>query len=167
MKSVPLSKGREAIVDDDDYARVSGFRWYATSGTPDTPRYAARKRPARDPGPRVIYLHRELLNAPSGLEVDHINGNTFDNRRCNLRLCSNYGTSRNRRKSAGHSSVHKGVYWHRGARKWAAVIHVNDRARHLGLFSDESHAARVYDAAARTHFGEFARPNFPDSRVAK
>ena len=100
-------------------------------------------------------LHRLLLSPPDGYEVDHINGNSLDNRRCNLRLCTrqqNNGNQRPRR----HSSIYKGVYWNKEHQKWQAKITVNYRNIDLGRYKDEEAAAEAYAKAARRHFGEFA-----------
>lgn len=103
-------------------------------------------------------LHRLLLgvNDPK-LIVDHRNGNTLDNRRCNLRVCVQVNNSRNRSKSKKkYTSKYKGVYWNRG---WVSQIRVNYKAKYLGTFKSEEDAALAYNKAAVKYFGEFAKLN--------
>lgn len=107
------------------------------------------------------HLHRMIMNAPSGVEVDHINGDTLDNRRCNLRLCTHAENQYNQR-SHGGSSKFKGVSWDKQSQKWHAYINKEYGRVNLGLFDDEEGAAFAYDVAARILFGEFARLNFQE-----
>lgn len=109
----------------------------------------------------MCFLHRVIMNAPPGVEVDHINGNTLDNRRCNLRICTHKENGRNQ-KSHGGSSKYKGVSWHKQRRKWQAQIKVDGKNIHLGYFDDEEGTAFTYDVAARILFGDFARLNFQE-----
>ena len=96
-----------------------------------------------------------------GTHVDHINGDRLDNRRFNLRLCTNQQNQMNKTKRVGSSSRFKGVYFQKTSRKWVAAIQKDRKLKHIGLFSDELDAARAYDAAAKEAFGEFAWLNFP------
>jgi hypothetical protein len=102
-------------------------------------------------------MHREVLGDPQGV-VDHINGDTLDNRRANLRVASYSGNNRNTRKRQGCSSRFKGVDRHRGA--WRArITPPGGRQVTLGHFASELEAALAYNAHARRLFGEFARLN--------
>lgn len=109
-------------------------------------------------GGRTQYLHRTLLGEPSG-EVDHRNGDGLDNRRDNLRLAPHRLNLANARPQLGRSSRFKGVSLYRKAGDWEAYITVAGRKRHLGRFTDETDAARAYNAAATAAWGEFARLN--------
>ena len=108
-----------------------------------------------------IPLHRVLIGAFPGEVVDHINGDTLDNRLRNLRVCTNAENVRNSRKRAGSGSQFKGVTRIKGTDRWRAQIMVNGQKRNLGSFRDEESAARCYDAKARELHGEYARCNFP------
>lgn len=135
-----------AIVDDCDYEQLIERFWYCADGR------AVRGNPR-------IFMHREIVNAPDGMEVDHINGNQLDNRRCNLRICTHAQNTRNR-KPHGSLPRFKGVK--AVDRRWCAQIMVNGIETYLGRFDSAVAAARAYDAAARRLHGEYARLNFPD-----
>jgi hypothetical protein len=102
-------------------------------------------------------LHRIILDAPKGTDVDHINGNGLDNRRCNLRLATRSQNHANRFKKPGTTSRFKGVRFERN--RWHAQIRVQYKKTYLGSFRDEIDAALAYNAAALEAFGEFARIN--------
>lgn len=163
---IPLTRSQFAVVDEEDLSKVEHLRWYAISGAYTS--YAGHA--CRRQNGRQIHLrmHRVILGSPQGVEVDHINGDGLDNRRKNLRLCSHTENVRNSRSYRG-ASVYKGVGRNtytsvRGWRKWVAKIRVNKHLLWLGTFDTEADAARAYDCAAQKHFGEFARPNFPEVR---
>jgi len=106
-------------------------------------------------------MHRKILKAPDSFIVDHINHNGLDNRKANLRLATHSQSACNRRKSSAKTwSKYKGVSWRISDKRWSAAIGINNRAKWLGLFTDEISAAKAYDAAARKYHGEFASLNF-------
>ncbi len=156
---VPVTRGLVAMVDPEDFARVSQYSWRAL-GKGNT-WYAGH---AFSSAPKTYHyelLHRFILNAPPGVEVDHINGDGLDNRRANLRLATTSQNQANRRKGLGGLSRFKGVRWNKVRAKWYAEIVVNRRKAYLGLFIIEEDAARAYDRGAISAFGEYARLNFP------
>jgi hypothetical protein len=160
VRIVPLTRGYSALVDAEDYERVASFAWSAAK--PSNVVYAVR-----DEKRKRIYLHRFILNAPDGVEVDHWNGDGLDNRRENLRLCSHAENVRNSRPHARGTSSYKGVHLHRASGKWAVEIQVNEKRRFIGLFGDETEAAKAYDAAARASHGEYAYCNFAEGEGAR
>jgi hypothetical protein len=95
-------------------------------------------------------------------EVDHINGNTVDNRLVNLRACSRKNNIRNSHKRGAFTSRFLGVCWNKRQKKWVAQITVDHKNSNLGFYHEEELAALAYDAAAREHFGAFANCNFKE-----
>ena len=157
MKTITLSKGYVAIVDDEDYEDVSRHKWSACEKGHTV--YALRR--VRINGKyHSLYLHRYLMSLSClGKHIDHIDGNGLNNRRENLRLCTNTENLRNQRSSHGFSQ-YKGVAWRKDIRKWQAQIKVDRVSIYLGAHEEEEAAARAYDKAAKKHFGEFANLNF-------
>lgn len=152
-RKIPLTQGKFAIVDDEDYEFLSQQKWHTSKRRGSY--YAARATCINGKN-RLIHMHRVILNPPPGMESDHINGDGLDNRRCNLRSCTHQDNIRNRRKKAKASSRYKGVWWAKAGRKWRAGIWIKGKTKHLGRFTEEDEAARAYNVAAREHFGEFA-----------
>lgn len=152
MKEIPLTQGKVALVDEEIPETISGRVWYYNAGNG----YAFSITSGK-----TTYLHRLIMGAGIGQQVDHINGDKLDNRRANLRLCTHAENQHNRKKNSGTSSRFKGVYWHNVTQKWQAYIRIDGDLRYLGLFEQEEAAAKEYDRAAKLCFGEFARFNFP------
>lgn len=153
---VPLAVGIHALVDASDLPLVEQFGW----SLDPTSRYAVAYLDPLNPR-RCVRMHRLIMQARSDQVVDHINGDGLDNRRTNLRVCTQAENSRNRRKFGGWTSRYKGVSLARGRRTpWRAQIRQGGRVRCLGYFSTEEDAATAYDAAAKEAFGQFARLNF-------
>ena len=113
-----------------------------------------------------IAVHRLIMGLRSGdrMEVDHINHDGLDNRRCNLRICTSAQNLCNRRKNCEATSQYKGVYWYGQRNKWRVDVSINGRTKYVGIFANELDAAMAYDLAAKQHYGEFAYLNFPSQR---
>ncbi len=159
MKEIPLTKGFVTIVDDCDYEELSQYKWHVVL-MHSSPK-AVRKTPGDENGKQhAIYMHRQIMNAPPGMDVDHINHDTLDNRRStNLRVCTRAQNAANQRKGTGCSSQFKGVSWEKDRGKWRAQITISGKSTYLGLFDDEVDAACAYNAEARVKFREFALLN--------
>lgn len=143
-----------ALVDEVD-ASLAQDRWCIVGG------YAVRSL-ARSGGSRKwVRMHRLIAQAPEGVEVDHINRNRLDNRRCNLRLTDRFGNARNRSLNRASNSGYKGVrqFGSQGGR-WMAEISYEGRVFFLGVYQTAEEAAVTYDLAAMALHGEFAAPNF-------
>lgn len=160
-KEIPLTRGYVALVDDDDYERLSQYKWYARKSQSGK-FYAARKSPSENGKQKHIWMHREIMNTPSGMETDHINGLSVDDRKENLRVCTSSQNKMNRGKRSDNTSGYKGVSWDKSKKRWQSRIHVNKTTKHLGYFSTAEEAARAYDKAALEIHGEFSVLNFPD-----
>jgi len=167
MKFLGLTRGYYAVVDDEDYERLSQYKWHAAPRKRKV--YAARcRRVAEGPGPQRRMLHYEVLNLPcplgEGRQIDHVNGNPLDCRKRNLRTCTFSENGANRpalRKR--QASKYKGVTYVKkhGYHKagWVATIKFRGDRRYLGFFQDEQSAMKAYNVAAYRCFGKFAYLN--------
>ena len=153
-KIIPLTQDKEAIVDDEDFVKLSTHKWFYAEG------YAARKG-GKWPHQTTIRMHNAVMDPPVGMEVDHIHGNKLDNRKSELRICTAQKNQCNKPKPKNNTSSYKGVTWKEDHHKWYTQIVVNHKHYFLGLFDDPLDAAKVYDQAARKYHGDFANTNFP------
>lgn len=164
-RQIPLSKGKVALVDDEDYERVNQYRWCFTDVG-----YAVGYAGGDWSGgkqPRHISMHRFILDAPPHLKVDHINGNGLDNRRANLRYATTSQNAQNKRGRKSGTSRYKGVYWDKQRNRWRAVVILNGKHHHGGDHRIEEDAARAYDRLALKLFGEYARFNLGHPQEAQ
>lgn len=150
LRKLSLTQGKFTLLNNVDYAWASQWKWYALRGRGKF--YAARNSRTK-PKRQHILLHRELLKAPAGFEVDHRNGDGLDNRRKNLRLATTTQNRRNASLSKANTSGYKGVY--RSRDKFFARV----GEKHLGMFDTPEQAGRAYNKAARVHWGAFAKLN--------
>lgn len=154
IKLIPLSQGKFATIDADDYELVKNLKWHTSSG------YAMHNKwDKKTKKPLHVLMHRLITNCPDGMQVDHINGDKLDNRKGNLRLCT-LGQNNAYRPKSNHkplSSKYKGVYSSYG--KWRAQIRASNKLIYLGTFETELDAARAYNEAAIANHGEFAWVN--------
>lgn len=158
---IELSSGNFVIVDEDDYAHLSQWRWREHTGTATRNKHVGTIGNWRD-GRRkdiCIFMHREIMNAPLGMDVDHINGDRLDNRKSNLRVCTHAENRRNTKTPTTNKSGYKGVSWCIRDNKWIAFITLNGKSKNLGRYIDIMDAARAYNNAAIKYFGEYARIN--------
>jgi len=161
FRRIPLTQGKYAIVDPEDYERLNKYKWYAMKGSSTF--YAARC--VWDPvnkKKRTIKMHRQIINPPHPLVVDHINHNGLDNRRANLRPATKSQNCINKpyiKQKGAHSKYH-GVTWQKSIKKWQAQIRINGIQTIIGYFNDEIEAAKAYDEAAKKYHKEFAVLNF-------
>lgn len=151
MTEIPLTQGKVAIVNPDDYPAPSELKWHANliHGV-----WYAQHTTA---GKYVIGLHTFLTGYR---EVDHLDGDGLNNRRENLRDADGRNSANTHSHRDG-TSQYKGVSWHESRHKWTAQLTVCGRKQHLGYFAVETDAARAYDEAARQIHREFGRFNFP------
>ena len=158
IKFIELTRGAYAIVDESDFEWLNQWKWYLHSGG-----YAVRngKRSEGVKG-KVIYMHREILKPKEGMATDHIDGDRRFNSRINLRQCTQKQNAGNVAMNKKNTSGFRGVYFSTNSTGWwTARITMNGKIKHLGISKDPIVCAKMYDAAAKKHFGEFARLNFP------
>lgn len=154
MQYVELTKGMQALVDDEDFERICEYSWHLL-GRKNT-LYASRT--VMENGKKVnIMMHRLILRVnDKSLHVDHINGNGLDNRKENLRLVSRNQNMRNlNHKRSNNSSGYRGVCYDKNSGKWLSYIYVNSKQIKLGRFSEIKDAALAFDKAAKELFGPY------------
>lgn len=161
---IPVTPGMRALVDAKDAPSVAGFKWYASRKRHTT--YAQRTRAAGEPpGPKTISMHRQILCPPSGVHVDHVNGDGLDNRRENLRPATPSQNGANNMNypigPSGYRGVRRAYTGRRKPGGWRAAAKVDGRTVHIGSFANPEDAARAYDAFVLAHHGQFAVLNFP------
>ncbi len=147
--NIPLTQGMVCIVDAEDVPMLSDRNWSVRTHRGKS--YAVSS---------TAIMHRLLTNAPEGLEVDHINGDTLDNRKSNIRVCNHKENMRNT-VSRGGTSSYKGVSWDQETNKWKVQIANYGKKIYGGVWKCEVSAAEAYDRLAREHHGEYAVLNFP------
>lgn len=146
-KLIPLTQGKFAKVDNEDFDRLKDINWSYSDG------YAINHK--------LGSMHRYIMNAPSNMLVDHKKlENTLDNRKENLRLATKSQNASNIKSHVDSTSQYKGVSWRKDTEKWNASITKDGVYYSLGCYSTEEEAALAYDKKALELFGEFARLNF-------
>lgn len=139
-----------ALVDAEDYEWLSQWTWSVQGGG-----YVGRS--VRVDGKyRIVLMHRLILGTPLGMDTDHINGDSRDNRRTNLRVATRSQNLANQPKQCHNTSGYKGVCWDKQTSRWRAFISVKGKTVSLGRFDDIEDAAQAYREAAVKHFGSFA-----------
>lgn len=154
MKQIPLTQGKIALVDDEDYETVNQYKWFAMAvRRKNVVRYwyAATKF-----GRKNVSMHRLLMGIDGPL-VDHKNHDTLDNRRSNLRHATRAQNNQNQRLSTRNKSGYKGVIWHKN--RWEVYLRLNGQSRFVGSSTNKEEAAEIYNHHALLHYGEFALLN--------
>jgi hypothetical protein len=166
MKRISLTQNKFAIVDDEDYAELSKYKWCAANhkGKWCAVRYS--KEEYRKTGSRgtLVSMHRQIMKAEKREQIDHKDGNELNNQKENLRFSTQQQNVFNQMPIRQGTSKYKGVSWCRESHDWYASIKHNGKSKNLGHFINEINAAKAYDTAAKQLFGEFARTNFPKER---
>jgi hypothetical protein len=151
---IPLTPHGIALVDEEDFECVNRYKWRLQPNG-----YVARTEHKSN---SCLYLHRFLMNAQPGTEVDHRDRDPLNNQKENLRFATSTQQKRNTRKRTGATSRFKGVCWDKQKSKWMVRIYVNSKPVFLGYRDDEIVAARLYDSEAKKQFGGYANLNFTE-----
>jgi hypothetical protein len=159
FRRIYLGEGEWTILDQQDYYRLNHFKWFLTGRLYKF--YAARTIKV-DGRTRITRMHRDIMNPPDNLLVDHQNSDGLDNRRQNLRLATKSQNGCNSRKRKNTSSIYIGVHLRKKQGRWEAEITHNSKKIWLGSFDNEIDAAKAHDLAAQKYHGEFARLNFSE-----
>lgn len=156
-KEIPLTQGKVAIVDDEDYEELAKHKW----------RFDGRYATTVVKGSQYkIYMHRLIINASKGELVDHKNRDRLDNRRDNLRIASYRENSANCKLHSHNTSGYKGVYrFTRGNKRWRAAVTFNDKQISLGYYDNPIDAAKAYNKKALELFGDYARINIIEGEI--
>src|SRR3972149_11203760 len=168
MKKIILSLGKYrkqnyTLVDDEDYEYLYKNKWHVNEyGYVQRIQWVGKIESKNRI--KKIFLHREILrkelkNKFEKKEVDHINGDKLDNRKCNLRICNHQQNRFNNKLEIRNTSGYKGVYWNKRRQKWLARVEINDKKISLGAFDNKLDAAKAYNIGAIKYFGEFAKLN--------
>jgi hypothetical protein len=165
MRKIFLTRGKVALVDDEDFEWLSQWKWSVETHAKTF--YALRSiylgRENSKAKMTLVRMHRVIMGMPVNKEVDHKDGDGLNNQRDNLRVCTHSQNLSNRGKDKDNTSGYKGVWFDKNRGKWSADLHFKGRTVHLGRFTSVIEAAKAYDKAALKYFGEFARLNFPIS----
>lgn len=140
MSEIKLADGKVVLLDVEDYEQLKGFSWCLSSG-----RYAGRFT-LKDGKRTGILMHRVITNPPKGMVVDHINGNMLDNRRSNLKVCTQYENVIKQRMNSRNTSGHRGVTWDGEREKWLAQTHIGGRHIFIGRFKTKEEAIDAHQA---------------------
>ena len=162
MKTIPLTQGKVALIDDEDFELVSKFSWYLLKHKKLLYAHCVMYmgRANKKDQYCYMYMHRLIMRPSIGMDIDHRDHNGLNCQRFNMRICTTRQNSQNALSHDRSSSRFKGVSWACWARKWRSQIRVNGKRIHNGYFFSEVDAARAYDRAALKYFGEFACTNF-------
>ncbi len=153
MKKIKLTQGKYALVDDCDYEMLSQYNWHVKRF--QYVLYAARQ--SRIGGKQTtLRMHRLLVNAPKGMEVDHIDGDGLNNQRSNLRIVTHSQNQMNKPKQSRNTSGFKGVYWDKTHKKWKAYITSDGVQKNLGSFKSREDAHQARSQASIAYHKEFA-----------
>lgn len=157
---LPSAGGRITLIDDDDVPCVMARGWSAHLENSSLCYVYSTDQPIRK-------LHRLLLNAPVGVQVDHIDRDGLNNSRSNLRLATAAENNHNRGPSRHARSAYKGVWLHMQSGLYGGVVKGPDGHRYsIGYYKSEREAARSHDAIARHFRSDFAFLNLPDEPLS-
>ena len=142
----------KAIIDLDDVDKVKEYKWHVNKSRGKYEYVISSKNNTK--------LHRLIVNAPKGMVIDHINHNCLDNRKENLRLCTNQQNICNCEVAKNNKSGHKGVYWCNSRNKWQAQVTINNKTVYVGRYNTLEEAVEARRNAAKKYYGEYSYEDY-------
>lgn len=156
MRKIKLSQGKYAIVDDEDFKQLNKHKWHYAL-------YKKGKGYAKSNNhkgfPKLIRMHRIIMNAKKGQEVDHINGNTIDNRKSNLRIVTRSQNMMNTGLRNTNTSGYKGICFDKRYKRWCSYTWKNGKQIYLGSSKSKKQAAIIYNIGVEKYHGSYALLN--------
>lgn len=146
-------RGNKAMLDDEDWDKISGLSWSILRGR--NTKYATHQKETRGKVRHTLMHHLILGKPPKGMVTDHINGDGLDNRKSNLRFCTVSENAMNSKLPSNNTSGHRGVFWNKRLRKWAAQIQANQKTYYLGVFQEKTDAIQARAKMAKALHGDF------------
>jgi hypothetical protein len=153
--STPKYPNSFTMVDDEDFDILNKHKWHIAKNSKTW--YAQRN--VYKPKHGMIFLHRQILNIPDGMFIDHIDGNGLNNQKANIRVCTKAENCRNARIRGDNTSGYKGVSFHKPTKKWSASIQADKKQKHIGLFQSPQEAAFAWNIAAKEMHKDYAKLN--------
>jgi len=147
---IPLTQGKIAFIDKEDYDKIKDCAWWADYDKVLGDSYAKGWINGKN-----IRMHRLILNVPNEIPVDHIDHNTLNNRKTNLRVCTQSQNCMNKKLQSNNTTGYKGVYLNKKTKKYRASIRINRKLKHLGYFNTAAEAYKAYKTVAKNLHGEF------------
>lgn len=154
MKEINLTNGGIALVDDEDFVKLSSYKWHRhderTLQYARVALYGSGKQ-------QILLMHRVVMNAPAGVDVDHRDGNGLNNQKNNLRLCTDQQNSMNLKLFRTSTSGHKGVSWSKQSKKWESYIWFRRKKIRLGEYKEKADAITARENAEKELYGNWSR----------
>lgn len=158
MKEIQLTKGKVALVDDEDFEYLNQWKWQACQKRNN--KYYVGRTDYKVKGKKNrIWMHRLIMKPFENFIIDHIDGNGLNNQKNNLRICTHSQNLMNRCKNINNTSGYKGVVYNKLDKKYRAKIYFNSKCISLGRYINPIDAARAYNQAAQKYHGEYAQLN--------
>jgi hypothetical protein len=152
MSLIKLTQNKYSAVDEDDFIKLNRYKWHYNVKRKGDQGYAQRKSKNK-----IIYMHDFIVNCPPNKIVDHKDGDSLNNKKENLRICTQTNNMMNKSIMSNNKSGYKGVHFHKQTGKWRAQIKVKGKIKSLGLFDNPEDASKIRNKAAKLYHGEFAK----------
>ena len=139
MRKIKLTRDQVALVDNENFEYLNQFKWYASKKSSG---YYAHRVENTSTGKRYIKMHREIMDPSENMQIHHINHNTLDNRKSNLKIVTGRENHQNRKN---HGLWPLGVHWHKSKNRFQSDIRINKKKKHLGDFIDHISGSIIYN----------------------